>query len=74
MSTSPRSIRRRHWLSGASALTAAALTAPALRAQAAYPSRPIKIIVPFSAGGTTDILARELAMRFTEKWKVSVVA
>ena len=70
----PVSIPRRRWLRGASTLAAAALCAPALRAQSTYPSRPIKIIVPFSAGGTTDILARELAIRFTDKWKVSVVA
>jgi tripartite-type tricarboxylate transporter receptor subunit TctC len=70
----PVSIPRRRWLRGASMLAAAALCAPALRAQGTYPSRPIKIIVPFSAGGTTDILARELAIRFTDKWKVSVVA
>ncbi len=70
----PVSIPRRRWLRGASTLAAAALCAPTLRAQGAYPSRPIKIIVPFSAGGTTDILARELAVRFTDKWKVSVVA
>ena len=46
---------------GLKALAAAALMAasvvPAL-AQADYPSKPINIIVPFSAGGTTDILAR----------------
>ena len=74
MSTSPRSTRRRRWLSGAGALAAAALAAAAVRAQGTYPSRPIRIIVPFTAGGTTDILARELAVRFTDKWKVPVLA
>ena len=40
------------------ALAAAAIGASA---QAAYPSKPISIIVPFSAGGPTDRVARDLA-------------
>lgn len=39
----------------------------------AYPSQPVKIVVPFPAGGTTDILARQLAAELAQKWSVPVV-
>lgn len=35
--------------------------APAVQAQAAYPSRPITLIVPYGAGGVTDVITRALA-------------
>lgn len=50
-------IRRRSLV----AFAAAALAAPPLRAQGAWPSRTVRIVVPFAPGGTTDILARALA-------------
>jgi len=41
------------------------LTTPQALAQA-WPAKPVRLIVPFSAGGTTDILARVYAQRLTE--------
>lgn len=47
--------------------------APAVAAYAqAYPSRRISLIVPFTPGGSTDILARALGQALTEVWKQPV--
>lgn len=50
-------MRRRDVLQRLGALPFAVLAAPAL-AQAGWPNKPIRYIVPFAPGGTTDILAR----------------
>jgi len=39
----------------------------------AFPQRPLKIIVPFTPGGTTDIMARAIGQKLTEYWRQPVV-
>ncbi len=52
----------------------AALLALALPVAAQnYPAKPIKIVVPFPAGGTSDVLARLIGQKMTESWGQPVV-
>ena len=47
--------------------------APADAHAQTYPSKPIRMIVPFTPGGTTDILARTVGQKMTEDWGQPVV-
>lgn len=58
------SMRRRPLIAGL--LAAPALWPAASRAQSAWPDRPIRLVVPFGAGGAIDTLSRTVAARFPE--------
>jgi len=60
---------------GILALTAAALTLPGwMQAQAqTYPVKPVRVVVPFPAGGATDLFARTLSQKLSEKMGASLV-
>jgi len=65
-------MRRATFLRGAAAF---AVAAPAIvRAQGAWPDKQIRMVIPFAAGGTTDLLARALGQHMTQAWGQPVVA
>ncbi|MBX3604333.1 MAG: tripartite tricarboxylate transporter substrate binding protein [Piscinibacter sp.] len=65
-------MHKRFLLRAAAAAFAFALAAPAL-AQAGYPDRPIRIVVPYPPGGFNDTLARTVGAKLQAAWGQSVV-
>ena len=55
------------------ALAALPLAPPAFAQASPWPSRPVKLIVPFAAGGPTDTIARLVGQKMQEVWKQPVV-
>ena len=55
------------------AVGALAFVAATLACAQEYPSKPVRIIISFTAGGTTDVVGRKIAERLTAIWKQPVV-
>ena len=68
---------RKKWITVFSAVIVGVLAfvsaVPAMAQGAAWPNKPVRIVVPFPAGGTTDVVARLLGQRLQEVWGQSVV-
>ena len=55
-------------------IAASFVAVPAVHAaESAYPNRPVRVIVPFSPGGATDIVARLVSQKLYELWGQTVV-
>jgi tripartite-type tricarboxylate transporter receptor subunit TctC len=59
-------------LKSAMIVLAAAVVSQA-HAQDSYPSRPVRIVVPYPAGGVADLLPRTVGAKLSEKWKQPVI-
>jgi hypothetical protein len=55
------------------AVGVAMLLASAAQAQSNYPNRPIRIIVPYPAGGIVDIVARAVTEQVGRDWKQTII-
>lgn len=54
-------------------LAAAAMTLPTLAQTSSFPQRPVRIVVPYTTGGSNDVIARLLAQQLQEAWGQPVV-
>ena len=58
---------------GARALLACAIALPMLAGAQSFPTKPVNLVVPYPAGGATDVIARMIADKLTQAWGQPVV-
>ncbi len=66
------SITRRHLLALTTSAGAAGLFSPVLRAQGAWPTKSIRLVVPFAPGGSSEVVARSVAVELTKAFGQTV--
>jgi tripartite-type tricarboxylate transporter receptor subunit TctC len=66
-------MNRRHFLLSSAAAAGSLYLPSAFAAAADYPNRPVRLVVPFPAGGGTDALARQVAKAVGQEWNQSIV-
>ena len=71
--TNAMRVDRRFWLGAIAALAALGTLPPDAARAAAFPKRPLRLIVPFPPGGFNDQLARVLAQHLHQRWGQPVV-
>src|SRR5258707_746459 len=72
----PLLFRREEDMKKQTARTAIALLAMALCAEVAaqaYPAKPIRWVVPYPPGGSTDVIARTVGQKLAEAWSIQVI-
>jgi len=70
--TADSRVGRRRLGRGAVAMAGLAMM-PALARAQDFPARSVRVVVPYPAGGGTDIVARLICPRLAERWKQTVV-
>ena len=66
-------MQRRQLLSQSAALLTTGMSACGAWAETAYPHKPVRLVVPFPAGGATDLFARALSQKLGERLGGSLV-
>jgi tripartite-type tricarboxylate transporter receptor subunit TctC len=65
--------RQNGWGAGVALLLGVLAASTPCRAQEAYPAKPVHLIVPSTAGGTTDIVGRALAQALSQRMNASFI-